>query len=119
MNNEVPLLAYDDGHLSVEHENYYVSIGGQQLQLPRKEFRILSRLVRNPARIVPSEDIWRHAWGEGVPFNNESLHVHIHRLRRRIEPAGSQIETMVYVGYRLITASQETITDSINSKELL
>ncbi len=94
---------YDDGHLRVEHGNYYVSVGGRQLALPRKEFLILSRLARNPERIVPAEDIWLHAWGGRAAFNAESMHVHIYRLRRRLEQAGLRIETMVNVGYRLMT----------------
>jgi len=97
---------YDDGRLRVEHENYYASVGGRVLKLPRKEFLILSRLARNPERIVLSEDIWRHAWGERAPFNSESLHVHIYRLRRRLVPFGLQIETMVNVGYRLMPAPE-------------
>ena len=92
---------YDDGHLRVEHDNYYVACAGCPLRLPRKEFLIVSRLARNAERIVPSEEIWRHAWGEQVTFNAESLHVHIYRLRRRLAPFGLTIETMVNIGYRL------------------
>lgn len=104
------LDVYDDGHLRVEHENYYVSLGGRSLKLPRKEFLVLSRLARNPERIVASEEIWQHAWGERAPFNAESLHVHIYRLRRRLVPFGLQIETMVNVGYRLMPAGRENGT---------
>lgn len=92
---------YDDGYLRIEHRNYYVACGGKMLQLPLKEFLIISRLARNAERIVPVEDIWQHAWGEGLEFNSESLHVHIYRLRRKLAPYGLQIETMVNVGYRL------------------
>ena len=98
---------YYDGRLRIEHDNYYVSLAGRQLPLPRKEFLILSRLARNPERIVPAEDIWRHAWGTRAPFNAESLHVHIYRLRRRLEPSGLRIETMVNVGYRLMASARE------------
>jgi len=98
---------YDDGHLRVEHDNYYVSLDGSSLKLPRKEFLILSRLARNPERIVASEEIWLHAWGERAAFNAESLHVHIYRLRRRLVPFGLQIETMVNVGYRLMPSAPE------------
>lgn len=98
---------YYDGRLRVEHDNYYVSLAGRQLALPRKEFLILSRLARNPERIVPAEDIWRHAWGTRAPFNAKSFHVHIYRLRRRLEPSGLRIETMVNVGYRLMSAARE------------
>lgn len=90
---------YDDGRLRVEHRNYYASLDGRMLRLPLKEFLVLSRLARNPERVVPADEIWRHAWGEAVPFNAESLHVHVHRLRRRIEPF--RIEAMTRVGYRL------------------
>jgi two-component system, OmpR family, response regulator len=93
---------YDDGHLRVEHDNYYVSLDGEVMKLARKEFLMLSRLARNAERIVPSEEIWQHAWGGRAPFNAESMHVHIYRLRRKLEPFGLQIETMVNVGYRLI-----------------
>jgi DNA-binding response OmpR family regulator len=96
---------YDDGRLRVEHDNYYVSLAGRVLKLPRKEFLILSRLARNPERIVASEELWRHAWGGRAAFNAESMHVHIYRLRRKLEPHGLQIETMVNVGYRLMPAA--------------
>jgi DNA-binding response OmpR family regulator len=97
---------YDDGHLRVEHDNYYVACDGHMLQLPRKEFLVLSRLARNPQRIVSSEDIWQHAWPASAAFNAESLHVHIYRLRRRLSPFHIHIETMVNVGYRLIIMSE-------------
>lgn len=102
-NTEADLSVYDDGRLRVEHENYYVACGGHALQLPRKEFLILSRLTRNAQRIVASAELWRHAWPRAAAFNAESLHVHIYRLRRRLSPFGLHIETMVNVGYRLIT----------------
>lgn len=92
---------YDDGCLRVEHRNFYASLDGQMLRLPLKEFLVLSRLARNPERVVPADEIWRHAWGDSVPFNAESLHVHVHRLRRRIGPF--RIESMTRVGYRLTT----------------
>jgi DNA-binding response OmpR family regulator len=99
-----PGEVFDNGLLRVEHDNYYVSLGGRPLKLPRKEFLIISRLTRNFDRIVASEEIWRYAWGDAAPFNAESLHVHIYRLRRRLEPAGLHMDTMINVGYRLTDA---------------
>ena len=43
---------YDDGHLRVEHENYYVSCGGEEVRLRRKEFLIVSLLARRAGSIV-------------------------------------------------------------------
>lgn len=95
---------YDDGHLRVEHDNYYLACRGESLQLPRKEFLIVSRLARNVERIVAAEEIWRAAWGANAEFNAESLHVHIYRLRRKLAVYNLTIETMVGVGYRLHVA---------------
>lgn len=108
---------YDDGHLRVEHSNFSVAFGGLSIKLARTEFLILSRLVRNPERIVQSEDLWRHAWGESKPLNPESLHVHIYRLRGKLAPYGLQIDTMVGVGYRLLTAAPHiAVRDGIESR---
>ena len=92
---------YDDGMLRVEHENYYVACDDSDIKLPRTEFLIISRLVRNPGRFVQAEELWRYAWGERKPFNAVSLHVYIYRLRSKLSPFGVQIETLVGVGYRL------------------
>ena len=96
---------YDDGYLRVEHKNYYVACGGNPLKLPRTEFLIFSRLARTPDRIVPASDLWASVWGPEKPLNPESLHVYIYRLRIKLGSFGLQIDTMVNVGYRLITVS--------------
>ena len=97
---------YDDGQLRVEHDNYYVSCGEEALRFRRAEFLLLSRLARNVGRVVRAEELWRHAWSESKPYNAESLHVHIYRLRSKLAPFGVQIETMVNVGYRLLPGSE-------------
>ncbi|HZT58429.1 MAG TPA: helix-turn-helix domain-containing protein [Pyrinomonadaceae bacterium] len=102
-----PPDVYDDGRLRVEHENYYVSCGGESLKFPRTEFLLLSRLARNAERVVRAEELWRHAWGDSKPYNAESLHVHIYRLRGKLAPHRIQIETMVNVGYRLVLDADE------------
>jgi DNA-binding response OmpR family regulator len=100
---------YDDGYLRVEYDKYYIACGGNRISLPLKEFRVFSRLARSADRVVPSEEIWRAAWGDS-PFNSLSLRVHIHRLRRTFQPFGLRIESMVGVGYCLsLTNKQEDL----------
>jgi len=98
---------YDDGFLRVEHRNYYVACGGSPIKLPRTEFLIFSRLTRTPNRIVASDELWSSVWGTDKPLNSESLHVYIYRLRAKLSDFGLQIETMVNVGYRLITSNSQ------------
>jgi len=97
---------YDDGRLLVEHDNYYVSCGGEALRFRRAEFLLLSRLARSAARVVKAEELWRYVWGLSKPYNAESLHVHVYRVRNKLSPFGVQIETMVNVGYRLMPAAE-------------
>ena len=101
------LDVYDDGRLRVEHENYYVSFDGHALGFRRAEFLLLSRLALNAGRVVRAEELWRHAWCATKPYNAESMHVHVYRLRNKLEPYGVRIETVVNVGYRLVPAAPE------------
>jgi DNA-binding response OmpR family regulator len=104
---QLPEDVFDDGYLRVEHRNYYVSCGGTPIKLPRTEFLIFSRLARTPDRIVTAEDLWSSVWGSNKPLNSESLHVYIYRLRAKLSDFGLQIETMVNVGYRLLTSKTQ------------
>lgn len=101
---------FDDGYLRVEHRNYYVACGGTPLKLPRTEFLIFSRLTRTPDRIVTAEELWISVWGSDKPLNSESLHVYIYRLRTKLSGFGLQIETMVNVGYRLLTSKHSEVS---------
>jgi DNA-binding response OmpR family regulator len=100
---------YDDGYLRLEHENYYVSCGGQSINLARTEFLILSRLVRTPGRIVTTAELWEYVWGTAKPVNAESLHVYIYRLRNKFAHCRLSIDTMVNVGYRLMLADPTSV----------
>jgi DNA-binding response OmpR family regulator len=84
-----------------------VACGGSTLKLPRTEFLICSRLARTPNRIVTADELWGSVWGTHKPLNSESLHVYIYRLRAKLSEFGLQIETMVNVGYRLITSKTQ------------
>jgi len=100
---------YDDGYLRVEHRNYYLACAGQPIYLPRTEFLLVSRLTRSVGRVVSAEDLWRAAWADNKPLNCGSLHVYIYRLRGRLLPHRVRIETLVNVGYRLLTPPDETL----------
>jgi two-component system, OmpR family, KDP operon response regulator KdpE len=101
-NQAQPIDVYDDGNLHIEHDNYFVSWRGEQVFLSRKEFLIISRLVRNAGRIVAYRSIWQYAWGEETGFNSGALRVHVNHLRQKLGKYGLRIESMVNVGYCLM-----------------
>lgn len=93
---------YDDRYLRVEHDNFIVICNNKSLKLTRTQFLVLSRLVKTPARFVTSEELWKYAWEERKTYNSQSLHVYLYNLRRKLEPFGIIIETLVNVGYRFL-----------------
>ena len=95
---------YDDGYLRVEHDKFYFTCAGKPLyNLTRKEFLILSRLVRAMGRPVTKQEIWGFAWEGGAEFNRDTLRVHVAGLRRKLSPFGLDIVAVVHVGYRLMS----------------
>lgn len=105
---------YDDGVLRVEHDNYYVACKGRRVSLPLKDFLLLSRLARNPERVVTLCDLWRYAWGIEEPLNGGTLRVHIYNLRQKLSPYGISIESMINVGYRL-SVNDPAVCDEASS----
>jgi DNA-binding response OmpR family regulator len=103
---------YDDGYLRIEHRTYYMACDGRPIFLPRTEFLLISCLARSIDRVVTAEDLWRYARTPDKPFNAESLHVFMYRLRGKLLPYRIRIDTLVNVGYRLTIPS---ITSSLTS----
>ena len=99
---------YDDGYLRIEHKNYYLACDGQPIYLPRTEFLLISCLALSVGRAVPAKDLWRYARSGDKPFNSESLHVFIYRLRSKLVPYDIRIDTLVHVGYRLVVPARKT-----------
>ena len=94
---------FDDGYFRIEHENYYATCGGEYIRLTRIEFLFLSRLARNPGRVIASEELWEYAHRhDKAPLRVNTLRVHIYRLRHLLEPFGIKIESLINAGYRLV-----------------
>jgi DNA-binding response OmpR family regulator len=103
---------YDDGYLRVEHGRFYVACAGNPLyNLTRKEFLILSRLVRAMGRPVTKQEIWGFAWKGDAEFNRDTLRVHVASLRRKLSPFGLDIIAVVHVGYRLMSLTRRAEGD--------
>jgi DNA-binding response OmpR family regulator len=109
---------YDDGYLRIEHRNYYLACAGKVIYLPRTEFRLISCLVRCVDRVVTAEDLWRYARDADKPFNSESLHVFVYRLRQKLLRYNVRIDTVVNVGYRLVTSSADNSSSSNPREEI-
>src|SRR5690606_23380581 len=59
-----PEEAQDLGDLTIDREKYVVTFKGDILELPKKEFELLSLLTERPGRVYTRETILSTIWGE-------------------------------------------------------
>jgi two-component system, OmpR family, response regulator len=91
------------GDLLMDRKTYQVTVDGEALNLPLKEFELLFELASYPGKTFSREQLIEDIWGYDFEGNERTLDVHINRLRERF-PVGShsfKISTMRGLGYRL------------------
>lgn len=72
--------------------------GGGKVQLPRKEFGILSLLHSQPQRVFSREEIFLNIWGNDIIVGERTMDVHIRKLREKI--GEHHIVTIKGIGYK-------------------
>lgn len=86
------------GNLSIDLDKYQVSLKGKKLDLPRKEFELLSLLVSRPGKVFHRDEILDKIWGNEVVVGGRTIDVHIRKLREKI--GDKLIKTVKGVGYK-------------------
>jgi DNA-binding response OmpR family regulator len=94
---------YEDEMLSVDFEDMRVVCKGEDVRLTRKEFALLTHLIKNTGRVATRQQLLDNVWGYSYFGDTRTLDVHIRRLRQKMGDCGTCIETVVGVGYRFIT----------------
>ena len=99
--SSLPMMRVDD-YLSIDFARNRILVGGKLVGLTPKERDLLHILVRNAPRVVQIETLLARVWpGEGV--FEDTLRVHIHRLRRKLESDSHHpqyLRTERGIGYR-------------------
>ena len=87
--------------LIIDPERYHVEILGKVIELPRKEFELLSLLASKPGKVFTREEIMDRIWGTVVIVGGRTIDVHIRKLREKI--GDNRIKTVKGVGYKFET----------------
>ncbi|WP_213875914.1 response regulator [Pseudomonas sp. dw_358] len=96
----------EHGPLSYDPSRREAWLGGQAVELSRREQALLQALLHNRGRVLSSEQLKDSLYGFGDEVESNALNVHIHHLRRKL---GTQIvETVRGLGYRLGPAGAAT-----------
>jgi two-component system KDP operon response regulator KdpE len=99
---------YADDHLTVDLAGRDVQVDGAPVTLTPIEFGLLRYMVQHPNQPIPSDELLRAVWGESYNDAEATLRVHLHHLRRKIEPDPRHpryVRTERGIGYRFQTAS--------------
>ena len=87
------------GALRLDPIAHAVEYRGQAMQLSAREFALLRALLETPGAVLSREQLEDRLYGWGEEVESNAVEVHIHNLRRKLDPR--IIRTVRGVGYRL------------------
>ena len=84
--------------ITIDRERYVVIKDGRELNLPKKEFELLSLLVSQPGKVFTRSSILSMVWGNDVVVGDRTIDVHIRKLREKL--GDHYFKTVKGVGYK-------------------
>ena len=99
-----PELSMDVGNLSISKETHECTLNGKRVNLTPIEFDILWQLCENRGKVISAEELFEKVWGDKFLDCNNTVMVHIRRLREKLhEPPRNPriIKTVWGVGYKI------------------
>lgn len=91
------------GAVTIDTGRHVVTVDGQEVEMPLKEFQLLHELMQNAGRVMTRAHLLSSVWGADFFGDQRTLDVHVKRLRGRISPGDVKrklISTVRGVGYR-------------------
>ena len=92
-----PEIGY--GALTLDPAKRRVTFRGADVELSAREFSVLEALLKDPGAVVSREKLEDAVYGWGEEVGSNSIEVHLHHLRRKLEPG--IIRNVRGVGYRI------------------
>ena len=91
-------------NMVINHDSHKVTVDGVETKLTPIEFDILYLLASNPGKVYSTDEIFETVWNEKVHEANNTVMVHIRRLRSKLkedEREDKIITTVWGVGYKI------------------
>ena len=86
------------GDIKIDREKYLIVKAGVEINLPKKEFELLSLLASKPGKVFTRGTILERVWGGDVIVGDRTIDVHIRKLREKL--GDEYIKTVKGIGYR-------------------
>jgi DNA-binding response OmpR family regulator len=91
------------GELEIRADQFQSFVGGQSLDLTRREFELLQLLSEAAGQVLQREEIYQRVWGYAMAHGDRSVDVFVRKLRQKLEtasPGWRYIHTHFGIGYR-------------------
>jgi two-component system response regulator RegX3 len=82
---ELVATTLEAGPVRIDVDRHVVTVRGEALQMPLKEFDLLEMLVRNAGRVLTRAQLIDRIWGADYVGDTKTLDVHVKRLRAKVE----------------------------------
>jgi two-component system response regulator RegX3 len=95
----------EGGGIRLDPDRHEVTVGGESVQLARKEFELLELLMEHPGRVLARETLIDRVWGSNYFGDTRTLDVHVKRLRTKVEASPHEPVHLVTVrglGYKFV-----------------
>ena len=90
---------YTCGTLTFDSVGRRATINGATLELTTRELSVLEALMLRTGWVVSKEQLIERVYNYSEEASNNAIEVYIHRLRKKVEPAGVTIRTVRGLGY--------------------
>lgn len=92
------------GNAELDQTNATLTVNGQSLVLPGKEFQILEFLMSNPGQVISTDRLFERIWGLDSDAETSIVWVYLSYLRKKLQSLGAnvRIKATRNVGYSLI-----------------
>lgn len=102
-------VVMEAGAIQMDLARRRVTVDGQAVHLPLKQFELLRVLMSNKNRVLTREELFRAVWDTEAVYETGTLDVHIRWLRERVEADPSRpqyIRTVRGVGYKIVSPDE-------------
>lgn len=90
------------GALTIDQSRAIVTVGDRAVDLRRREWTVLERLVARVGKVVAKDRLAGEIFGFDEPVGPNAVEVYVARLRRKLGPNGPEIRTIRGLGYMLV-----------------
>ncbi|MGI6027791.1 MAG: winged helix-turn-helix domain-containing protein [Candidatus Heteroscillospira sp.] len=90
------------GGIVIDGDRRVAMVDDREISLTFKEFELLSCLMENRGRVLSRDKLLDKVWGIGCDVETRTVDVHVRTLRQKLGEAGSLVETVRGVGYKIV-----------------